>query len=158
MADRHDHRDHFLIVIDDTPEMSVALRYGAHRARRTGNRVALLTVVEPMETQHFRSVEALMRQEARAAAEAKLHEHAALVHQISGMFPVVYIREGRPTEEVLRVVEEEPIAILILGAKTSGDNPGPLIRHVTGRGLSSVKVPVTIVPDTLTPQDIARLI
>ena len=39
----------FLVVVDDTPEMDVALRFACLRARNTGGRVALLYVVEPAD-------------------------------------------------------------------------------------------------------------
>ncbi|MGH7488781.1 MAG: universal stress protein, partial [bacterium] len=35
----------FLVVVDDSQEMPVALRYAALRARHTGGRVALLYVI-----------------------------------------------------------------------------------------------------------------
>ena len=37
----------FLVVVDNTAEMRVALRFACRRARHTSGRVALLHVVEP---------------------------------------------------------------------------------------------------------------
>ena len=37
----------FLVVVDESPELKVALRYACRRAQKTGGRVALLHVTEP---------------------------------------------------------------------------------------------------------------
>ena len=58
----------FLVVVDDSPEMQVALRYAALRARSTGGRVALLYVIEPSDLQQWMAVESLMREERREEA------------------------------------------------------------------------------------------
>ena len=55
-----DHRV-FLVVVDETEEMSVALRFAALRARSTGGKVAMLYVVEPSEFQHWMAVGDIMR-------------------------------------------------------------------------------------------------
>ena len=39
----------FLVVVDDSPERAVALKYACLRARKGGGRVALLRVIEPEE-------------------------------------------------------------------------------------------------------------
>ena len=52
----------FLVVVDDSPEMPMALYYATRRARRTGGRVALLHVIPRAESHGLASVEALMRQ------------------------------------------------------------------------------------------------
>ena len=55
----------FLVVVDETEEMKVALRYACGRAHNTNGRVALLYVIEGSEFQHWMSVGDLMREEAR---------------------------------------------------------------------------------------------
>ena len=55
----------FLVVVDETEEMRVALRYAALRARHTGGRVALLFVIEPSELKTWGAIEDLQRQESR---------------------------------------------------------------------------------------------
>ena len=42
-------RRNFLVVVDDTPECRVALRFACMRAHRTGGGVVLLRVIEPAE-------------------------------------------------------------------------------------------------------------
>src|SRR5207244_2276069 len=59
----------FLVVVDETPEHRIAVRYAARRAAHTGGRLALLYVIEPAELQHFLAIEELAREERRESAE-----------------------------------------------------------------------------------------
>src|SRR5689334_17799052 len=118
----------FLVVIDETEEMRVALRYAALRARHTGGRVALLYVIEPSDLQQWMAVESLMREERREEAEALLQKLSAEVSDISGTLPILYIREGRRRDELLALLDEEPsISVLVLAAGTGQEGPGPLV-------------------------------
>ena len=49
----------FLVVVDETAEHHLALRYAARRAAHTGGRLALLHVIERGEFQHWVAVEEL---------------------------------------------------------------------------------------------------
>lgn len=148
----------FLVVVDDTEEMRAALRYACRRARTTGGRVALLRVIEPVEFQHFASVGNLMREEARQDAEQLLQRMATEVNVCSGETPVLYVREGDPRDELLRLIDEEPsISILVLATGTGPEGPGPLVSSLIGKYSSRLRVPVTIVPGTLTDEAIASL-
>lgn len=60
----------FLCVVDDSPELSRALRFSCQRAKRVGGRVALVYVIQPAEFQHWLGVGELMQEEAREEAEA----------------------------------------------------------------------------------------
>ena len=89
----------FLVVVDETEEMNVALRFACQRARHTGGRVALLYVIEPSDFQHWRAVEELMREEARSEGEQLLQRLAAQVNELVGAIPILYVREAQ-TEEM----------------------------------------------------------
>lgn len=145
----------FLVVVDQSEEMRVALHFAARRAMRTGGRVALLYVQEPTEFQHWMAVGDLMREEAREEAEGLMQRLSAEVKEWSGSFPVVHLREGDVREELLKLLEEEPsISVLVLAASTESGAPGPLISHIVGKGSGSLRVPVTIVPGSLTDEEI----
>lgn len=148
----------FLVVVDDSQEMQLALFYACLRARRTGGRVALLQVLEPGEFQHWMSVGDLMREEARQEAEMRLQKLAGQVNEILGAYPILYLREGSRREELLALIEEDPsISILVLGASTSGGGPGPLVSALTGKFLSNMRIPLTLVPDNLTEEQLAEI-
>lgn len=146
----------FLVVVDETEEMRVALRFAALRARSTGGKVAMLYVVEPSEFQHWMSVGDLMREEARTEAEQVLQRLAAEVSDLCGSLPVLFVREGDRRDELLALLDEEPnISILVLGASTrKRGGPGPLVSAMTGKFLGRLHIPVTVVPDSMTVEEI----
>jgi nucleotide-binding universal stress UspA family protein len=148
----------FLVVVDESEELKVALRYAARRAQHTGGRVALLYVIEPTELQHWGAVESLMKEERREEAEALLQKLAAEVTAIAGTMPIIYIREGRRRDELLAMIDEEKsVSVLVLAAGTGAEGPGPLISALTGKLASKLRIPVTIVPGSLTDPQIDAL-
>lgn len=148
----------FLVVVDDTEELHVALRYACRRAKGTGGRVALLYVIEPTEYQHWMAVGEIMREERRQEAEELLKTLSELVNRCSGQVPALYVREGPRQDELLKLVNEEPsISILVLGAGTGKEGPGPLITYLVTKAAGKLRVPITIVPGNLTDEQIAAL-
>ncbi len=140
----------FLVVVDDSEEMKVALRFACRRARHTDGRVALLYVTEPTEFQHFMGVGDLLREEARSRAEQYVQRIAGQVKEISGRLPIVYLRDGDRRDELLRLIQQEPsISILVLAASPLGSSPGPLISALTGKFVSRLSIPLTVVPGNL---------
>ena len=143
----------FLVVVDETEEMKVALRYACRRARHTDGRVALLYVIEPSGFQHWMAVGDIMREEARTEGEEVLQRLAAQVSEISGNLPILHIREGNRRDELLDLLDEDPeVSLLVLGASTESRGPGPLISALTGKYISKLRVPVIIVPDSLSEE------
>jgi nucleotide-binding universal stress UspA family protein len=149
----------FLVVVDETEEMRNALRYACRRAQRTGGRVALLHVVEPVEFQHWLGVGRVLQEDARAQAELRVQTLADEVFAQTGTMPVVHIREGKRAEQLVALLQEDPsISLLVLGtASGAGGNPGPLVTFLLSHLGRQVKVPVTLVPGELTPEEIDAL-
>ncbi|TDH58570.1 universal stress protein [Dankookia rubra] len=147
----------FLVVVDDSAERDVALRYACLRARNGGGRVALLRVLEPVGMIEWAGVGVLMAEERREEAEKLLSGLGAQVQEITGSLPIVEIREGEPRDQLLALLEEDPrISILVLASST-GSGPGPLISALTGRYASRVRVPMTIVPGGLDDRELERV-
>lgn len=145
----------FLVVVDETEEMRVALRFASGRAMHTGGRVALLYVMEPNDFQHWMSVGELMREEARSEAEKLLQRHAAQVQKWSGAMPILHLLEGEPRDTLMALINDDPqISILVLGANTGPRGPGPLVSALTGKMMGKLRIPVTVVPGNLGDDDI----
>ncbi|KPF85400.1 universal stress protein [alpha proteobacterium AAP38] len=145
----------FLVVVDETEEMTVALHYAARRARTTGGRVALLHVIPPSELQHWGAIEELMKQEQREEAEQLMQRLAKEVVDIAGSMPMLYIRDGQASEQLMKLIQEEPsISILVLAAGTGRGGPGPLISFVVGQMSGSLRIPVTVVPGYLSDEQL----
>ncbi|HEY4265084.1 MAG TPA: universal stress protein [Micropepsaceae bacterium] len=151
-------RRKFLVVVDQTPECKVALRFAARRAQHTGGIVTLLYIVAPADFQQWAGVERRMREEAREAAESALHEAAKTVNDIVGTMPELVIREGRPAEEIVALLKEDrALAILVLATGTSKEGPGPLVSLISAPAATAYPIPVTIVPGTLTDEEVDAL-
>ena len=148
----------FLVVIDDTPEMRVALRYAANRARHVSGRVVLLHVYEPPDRQHWMALESLMREERLAEAEQLTQRLAAETAALTGTLPVVHLREGVTRDELLKLIDEDPsISILILAAASGEGGPGPLVSAMSSKYVGRLRIPVTLVPGGLTEAEIDAL-
>ena len=149
----------FLVVVDNTPEMRVALRFASRRAKRTGGRVGLLRVIRKADFQHWAAIGNLMREEARDEAEQLLQEHAATVTELTGgEMPILYIKEGDTKSALLQLIDEDSqIRILVLAAATGKRGPGPLITFLMKKIIGKLRIPVTIVPGGLTNDQIDTL-
>lgn len=151
------HRRKFLAIIDSTPECERAVAYASQRAKSTGGAVILLYVIEPGDFQHWLGVEQIMRDEATAAAHAALDTHAVKVRTMLGIEPELVIREGKPTDQIVQLIEEDQdIAILVLAAGSSKEGPGPLVASIAGK-TAAFPIPVTVVPQNLSDEEIVSL-
>ncbi len=148
----------FLVVVDDSAERAVALRYACLRARKGGGRVALLRVIEPVGLVEWAGVGVMMQEERREEAEKMLSGLAAEVNEITGGFPILIIREGEARDELLKLLEEDPrISILVLAMAPGSGGPGPLITALTGRYANRLSVPLTLVPGALDEKELDRV-
>jgi nucleotide-binding universal stress UspA family protein len=145
----------FLVVVDESPELKLAIRYACVRARKTNGRVAMVHVTAQEDMQEWIGVSRLIKEESRQQAEALMQKMASEVQKLSGAMPVLYFREGDRREEVMKLIDEEPsVSILVLGAATGPKGPGPLVQALTSKFVGKLRVPVTIVPGNLTADDI----
>ncbi len=151
------HRRKFMAVMDGTPECEKAVHYAGRRAKNTNGSMVLLYVIPDGDFQQWLGVEQIMRAEAREEAEALMAKAAQRVRDTIGIDPEIVIREGNATEQINQLVEEDQdIAILVLASAASKEGPGPLVSAVAGRG-AAFPIPVTVLPDTLTDEEIDAL-
>ena len=151
------HRRKFLCVIDETPECERAVAYAARRAERTGGALVLLYIIEPGDFQHWLSVEQIMREESNASAEAALAGFAEIVRESVGIEAECVVREGTPVEEIHGLIEDDQdIVILVLATGAAKEGPGPLVSSIAGKN-AAFPIPVTVVPQNLSDEDIDSL-
>ena len=157
MTDSSQREPTHLVVIDETDESMAALRYAARHASTSGGGVMLLSVIAKPEFLLSGGVQDLMLAEAQEAAEALLARKAEEVVALGGSRPALVVRQGKPTEEVARVVEENrSIHALVLGAAAKGA-PGPLVSFFSGEHAGNLPCVVVIVPGGLDIDAIDRL-
>lgn len=147
----------YLVVIDDSPEAEIALRFAARRAVKTGGNVEILALIPPMEFVQWGGVMATLEEESRERAEALVTRAAGTLFTESGISPSITVRQGdgaKVVREMLAATDD--IAALVLGAAASGP-PGALVAHFTGADAGKLRVPVMIIPGSLDIAAIDRL-
>ncbi|KQZ50617.1 universal stress protein UspA [Rhizobium sp. Root149] len=151
------HRRKFMAVIDGTPECERAVHYAGRRAQNTNGSLVMLYVIPEGDFQQWLGVEQIMRAEAREEAEAVMAKVAQKVRETIGIDPEIVIREGNAAEEINAAIEEDrDIAILVLAAGSAKEGPGPLVASLAGR-TAAFPIPVTVLPDTLSDDEIDAL-
>jgi len=152
----HDYKRKFLVVIDETEECDRAVTFAAYRVKRTGGTVVLLSIVGGDEFHHWLGVQDILRAEALETAEQLLEQRSKRIAGIGNIKIEKIVREGRKAVEAL-IAEDKDIAILVLAAGTSSEGPGPLVSAFTARGANALPIPVTIIPGSLSDEDIVAL-
>lgn len=155
------HRRKFLVVVDETPECERALAFAAGRAEHTGGGLALLYVVEPGDFQHWLGVEEIAREEGIGKAKAVFRLFGRKLKSLGfeKMEAEEIIREGNKADEIINLINEDTdIAILVLGASKDPSGPGPLVSSLAaGKFSGEFPIPITIVPGSLTDEEIKAL-
>jgi nucleotide-binding universal stress UspA family protein len=146
----------FLVVVDESPDCDRAVTFAAHRVRRTGGTVVLLSVIEPPDVVSWMGVDDVLRAEARDKAEDLLDARIARIGKIGNIRTETAIREGRAADEIEKQIAADPnIAILVLAASSTGEGAGPLIATFANRSASTaLPVLIAIVPAQMTDEQI----
>ncbi len=147
----------YLVIADDTPEASIALRFAARRAAKTGGAVKVLALAEPAEFLAFGGVQATIEDEARKHAESLVRTAAGTIMEEAGIRPAIEVRSGEPIATINQVLHEDPeIGALVLGAAATGA-AGPLVAHFAGADAGRMPCPVMVVPGSLDTEALDRL-
>ena len=147
----------FLVVLDDSRECLNAMRFAAMRAANTGGGVEILSVIPPDEFQHWIGVGEVMREESRERIVAHFEVFAKWMRDKQGINPELVIREGEPVKEILaQINEDKEIGVLVLGAGSGKQGPGPLITQLS-KSAGTLPVPLTIVPGELSKEELGAI-
>ena len=147
----------YLVVIDDSPEARVGLRFAARRAAKTEGGIEVLAVIEPQDFVQWGGVQAAIEEEQKARIEGIVSSAVGELLDESGVQATIVVREGEPVKTVREYIgSRQEIAALVLGAAPSG-HPGPLVAHFTGNDAGKLPCPVMIIPGSLADEDLERL-
>jgi nucleotide-binding universal stress UspA family protein len=147
----------YLVVVDETPECRLALRFAALRARRTGEEVMLIHVLRPPQFVQWGRVQETIAAEQQEAAERLLADAAVSAASLLGRPVQTAILSGKPSEQVLGFVRDHPqVRSLVLAAASRG-RPGPLVEHFAGERAGSLPCLIILVPGGLDEDELDRL-
>lgn len=156
-AGEGDKMQSYLVVVDESGEADVALRYAARRAARTGGSVLILAIVPPQEFVQWGAVQAAMEEEARLRAEAMGLQAASALDEEAAVQRTVLVRAGEPVKAITDLLRErDDIGALVLAAAGEG-GPGPLVAHFSGAVAGTLPCPLVIVPGRLSDEALSRL-
>ena len=147
----------YLIVVDDSEEARVALRFAARRAAKTNGRIEVLGIVEAQDFVQFGGVQAAIEQEQRLRIEGVVSASIGEILDESGVEANIIVQQG----EVVRTVRDylagrDDVAALVLGAAPSG-NPGPLVANFAGNDAGKLPCPLMIIPGSLSDERLEQL-
>ena len=143
----------YLVIIDETEEASLALRFAARRAADTEGSVHILALVERQAFNAFGGVQATMEEESRDRAEVMATSAAGALFSESGTMPQISVRVGEGQAVIKEyLAEHSEVAALVLGAAAEGA-PGPLVTHFSSIA-GSLPCPLFIVPGGLSEEQI----
>ncbi len=142
----------FLVVLDDSKECLNAMRFAAMRAAKTGGGVQILSIIRSEDFTQWAGVGEIMREEARERIEVHFEVFAKWMRDRQGVNPELVIREGDPVPEIMaQIREDEEVGVLVLGAGTDKNGPGPLVTQLS-RQAGSLPIPITIVPGDMSKE------
>ena len=148
----------YLVCVDDTDVSRIALRFACIKGKKRGILIDILHVIEPMDMQALGSVADKMAREQRQKAEELLQSFAQDACDCSGVVPSLWIREGDPSDEILDLAVSDPdINMLVLGVNTGSKSGNRVINWVTSKAGDKLLVPVMLVPNNLTDQQMEEL-
>ncbi|GAB5489490.1 MAG: universal stress protein [Parasphingorhabdus sp.] len=146
----------YLVVIDETDEASVALRFASRRAMKTNSALHILALVEKEDFVAWGGVQATLEEEAKNRAEALVSSAAGSLFDETGIRPSITVKSSRGPKTVRKVLDEvDGLGALVLGAAASGA-PGPLVTHFATEA-GTLPCPVMVVPGSLSKEDVDRL-
>lgn len=146
----------YLVIIDETEEARVALRFAARRAAKTGGAVHILALVPKQAFSAFGTIQATIEEEARDRAEILANSAAGELRHESGQMPQIAVRVGDGKDVINDYLGKHPeVAALVLGAAPLGV-PGPLVTHFSAH-VGSLPCPLFVVPGGLSNEELDRL-
>ena len=151
---------YILVIADNSEEMKIALEYACARSKKTGRKIIIATFIEPIDVLTTQGVIEIMKNEAREEAEKLLQTAATIVQESTGSIPILYSREGEPIIELKKLIlEEKNINVLVLAANSNKKekNPGPIINALVTKEISSLRIPVMIVPGNFSKEHISQI-
>src|SRR4030095_14778680 len=90
----------YLVIVDDSAEARVALRFAARRAAKTSGRGEVLGIVEPQDLLSFGGVQAPTEEEQRLRIEGVVSSSVGEILDEGGIEEKIIVQQGEPVKVV----------------------------------------------------------
>ena len=145
----------FLIIVDESKELEKAVYFAAKRAISTEGDLALLYIVDPAINAQWARIENLIEQEATSEAKKLCRFWSQKIKSQFNIESELIIKIGNRSDELIKLIkEDQSIRFLVLASSENSEDPGPLIKALTGKRIKSLKIPMIIIPGSLSEKDI----
>ena len=133
-----------LVAIDETPAAAFALRHVVPYAVDQRSQLTLLTVVPDPSAAVIAAGVSPQRlaEEMETEAETRLRRLAATLPRDLSVTSI--LRHGDPAEEILKLIDEQPVDLICMGARGRGRISGALLGSVSTAVLHHSPVPVIV--------------
>ncbi|MEO6198888.1 MAG: universal stress protein [Sphingomicrobium sp.] len=148
----------YLVVVDDSDESRVALRFAARRAAKTDGRIEIIGLVEPQDFVQWGGVQSAIEEEQRLRIAGVVSAAVGELLDEAGFDVNILVLKGDAAAKNLRdyIGGREDVSALVLGAAPSG-NPGPLVGSFCGNDSGTLPCPVMLIPGSLSEERLEQL-
>lgn len=147
----------YLVVVDDSEESRVALRFAARRAAKTDGRIEIIGLVEPQDFVQWGGVQSAIEEEQRLRIAGVVSAAIGELLDETGFDINILIQKGDAAKNLREYIGgREDVSALVLGAAPSG-NPGPLVGSFCGNDSGTLPCPVMLIPGSLSDERLEQL-
>ncbi len=138
-----------LVCVDTSNASAVTLRYACLKAKRLGFAVQILSVLESSH-KNLLFGSHVMGLEKRKSLEIYLQKLIDSVAAETGIVPVVSIREGDVSTEIMREIKSIPNCMtLIFGKSNKLHSDNTVLPRIAQKIGTKIRIPILIVPENL---------
>lgn len=138
-----------LVCIDTTNASAVTLRYACLKAKKLGFAIQILSV---MESSHKNLLfgSHIIGQEKRKQLEKYLQKLIDDMQKEIEIMPVVSIREGDISTEILKEIKSMPSCMmLVFGKSHNSKSDNTVLPRIAQKIGTKIRIPIVIVPENL---------
>lgn len=148
----------YLVCVDKTDVSRIALRFACIKAKRRNILIDMLHVIPPSDIQTLGAVANKIEKEQREEAEALLQELAKEAIEIAGVRPSLWIRSGKPADEIIaQTLDDYDANMLVLGITPGSKSGNRVINSLTSQAGEKLLIPLMLVPGNLTDKQMEAL-
>ncbi len=147
-----------LVAVDGSHNSIMAAGAGARLAQTLGMHVGLLHVLDVPVLSFWVGVEARLKDDIRAQAEATLTDISEKIRRTCNVVPEFYIVDGEPADEIEKVVRANPDVVMVVTGRegVGSEKKTELLRDRAGDHLGAKLADRLPVPVLLVPPDVSK--
>ena len=149
-----------LICVSNSDTSSCAIKFACQKAKKNDCLLEVATVIDTSEKGFglFSGVDKVMLEEKREETERYTGEVAAEICEKTGIIPAINIREGFIGEEIERMLKkDDSISLIVIGASEKSSSRGKLVADLADHIATNAFIPLIIIPNNLTDEEITNI-